>query len=233
MKKSFLLYIEDGGFLEDLDDHQAATLFKAIFAYNKGEGVPEMDAVTKVVFGAFRRHFDKDMQSYVEMCERNAKNRSVTKSTTRHDSSRPVTSGDQSGLDIDIDIDSDIDRDIDIDSKKHKKRTRMTLTVEEEKQLITDRRIPAVVAVVLDEWCEYKDERREPYTPTGFKQLLSRVTSMISEVGEQATAEGIRNSMASGYKGIYVSKQRASPKTEDRLAFIDRMTADFADNPFV
>lgn len=56
------------------------------------------------------------------------------------------------------------------------------------------------------EWLEYKEERKEKYTETGLKSLLTRIDKEIDIYGEQALINVIDESMANNYKGIIFDK---------------------------
>lgn len=55
---------------------------------------------------------------------------------------------------------------------------------------------------VVSDWFTYKKERRETYKPIGRKMLLSKIQNKVSEYGEDAVVNVMRESMASNYQGI-------------------------------
>lgn len=54
----------------------------------------------------------------------------------------------------------------------------------------------------FEEWIQYKNERRQTYTPTGLKSLITQIRHYVERFGKDATVQTIRDSMASGYQGI-------------------------------
>ena len=54
----------------------------------------------------------------------------------------------------------------------------------------------------IQEWIEYKKERKEAYKPQGFKAFISLVENKSLSHSDTAIAEVIDFSMAAGYKGI-------------------------------
>ena len=54
----------------------------------------------------------------------------------------------------------------------------------------------------VEEWLQYKRERREPYRPTGLKALLAEIQSHAEVYGEAAVAAEIRTGMARGWRSI-------------------------------
>ena len=90
MKKSFKIYIDSLDILDDLDDSEIASLFKAIRAFHNGDEV-ELDKVTRISFNQFKKQFERDNEAYKKVCETNkriANERSITK---REEPLRKVT----------------------------------------------------------------------------------------------------------------------------------------------
>lgn len=56
--------------------------------------------------------------------------------------------------------------------------------------------------LTLEEWVNYKFERKEGYKETGFTKLLSQIKNSIEKYSEERMIEVINSSMASNYKGI-------------------------------
>lgn len=80
-------------------------------------------------------------------------------------------------------------------------------TQEKEKEKDKDNKPPVSpfegeLASAFDDWIAYKKERRETYKPTGLKSLITQIENSAKEYGDSATAKVIRDSMASGYRGI-------------------------------
>lgn len=63
-------------------------------------------------------------------------------------------------------------------------------------------RLPVSLQGVMRDWLEYKKQRKEKYTPVGLISLISEVINNANRFGEDAVAQVVRTSMASGYKGI-------------------------------
>ena len=64
-----------------------------------------------------------------------------------------------------------------------------------------------VEAAVID-WLAYKAEKRQPYKPTGLKNLLSQVENRLKEFSETQVIYAITESMASNYQGIIWDKAK-------------------------
>ena len=63
----------------------------------------------------------------------------------------------------------------------------------------------------VDEWIKYKSERREPYKPTGLRNLKSTIRNNAATYGEAAVAELIRTCMAANWKGIIFDRLKNAP----------------------
>lgn len=58
----------------------------------------------------------------------------------------------------------------------------------------------------VNEWLDYKAERRESYKPTGLKSLLTEIENNVKKHGEGEVCALIRQCMANGWKGIIFDK---------------------------
>lgn len=58
----------------------------------------------------------------------------------------------------------------------------------------------------LEEWLNYKEERKEEYTETGLKTLLTQIESNVKKYGAENVIKLIDECMASNYKGLIFTK---------------------------
>ncbi len=72
-KKSFILHNDTLGILNKIDDEQAGKLFKAILLYNIS-GEISCDNQTELLLFPFQSQFDRDIESYNKIVERNKTN---------------------------------------------------------------------------------------------------------------------------------------------------------------
>ena len=63
-------------------------------------------------------------------------------------------------------------------------------------------RLPASLRPVMEQWLEYKKQRKDKYAPVGLTALITEVINNAGKYGEYAGAQVVQTSMASGYKGI-------------------------------
>jgi hypothetical protein len=70
MKKSFILYNDSLKVLDELTDEQAGVLFKAIFKYQNGIET-DLDFGLKMAFLPFKNQFERDLEKYENVVERN------------------------------------------------------------------------------------------------------------------------------------------------------------------
>lgn len=54
----------------------------------------------------------------------------------------------------------------------------------------------------VNEWLQYKQERREEYKPTGLQSLITQIQNNVNKHGEAAVMALIGDCMASNYRGI-------------------------------
>ena len=75
----------------------------------------------------------------------------------------------------------------------------------------------------VKDWLSYKKERRQQYKPTGLKNLLGAIQKNVSEYGEEAVIEVIRESMGANYQGIVWDKlkSKSRQKPSGGYSFMD------------
>ena len=62
-------------------------------------------------------------------------------------------------------------------------------------------------------WFKYKKEKKQFYTETGLKSLLTQIKNNVDKFGEKKVSEVISNSMANNYTGIIFDKlKKDEPK---------------------
>ncbi len=74
-KKSFLLYYDYRQHFDYLTDLQLGQLVRSLFGYEIDRVVPEFsEPIMKMCFSFVQSNLDRDMQKYIEKCEKNAEN---------------------------------------------------------------------------------------------------------------------------------------------------------------
>lgn len=68
----------------------------------------------------------------------------------------------------------------------------------------------------VQEWVDYKIEKRQAYKETGFKSLLTQIVSGASTYGDWAMIEVIRESMSSNYQGIMFDRLKTKTRSRPR-----------------
>lgn len=116
MKKSFVLYQDQYPPIKGLTQEQKGYLLDALFLYQTGEPVPEVDPVVMMAFSFFKQTLDRDEDKYLKRCYKNRENvrkRWNTKDTIVCDGIRSDTkhtgsgSGSGSGKIVTVIADSD------------------------------------------------------------------------------------------------------------------------------
>lgn len=72
-KKSFLLYLDTLEILHKLTDEQAGKLLKAFLAYHSEQDL-NLDPMLDLVFFSFQAQFERDLEKYKKIVERNKNN---------------------------------------------------------------------------------------------------------------------------------------------------------------
>lgn len=67
----------------------------------------------------------------------------------------------------------------------------------------------------IEEWLDYKWERKEYYKERGFNSLLTEIQNNVEKYGEQNVIELINSCMANNYKGIIFERLIGKKKIEE------------------
>lgn len=84
-KESFLLYDSYKSIIDMMTDEQAGQLIKAIFAFETGESVPDLEPALLFAFQLIADRLEKDNTAYSEKCKKNteiAKKREASRKST-------------------------------------------------------------------------------------------------------------------------------------------------------
>ncbi len=72
MKKSFILYENYWKQIQLLDFEQCGRLFKAIFAHECGKELPELDAITQMLYSVIADQLDREREKYEDVSKKRA-----------------------------------------------------------------------------------------------------------------------------------------------------------------
>lgn len=82
---------------------------------------------------------------------------------------------------------------------------------------------PALRGAVED-WMQYKAEKREPYKPQGVKMLISEVRNNADRYGDAAVIELIRQCMSNNWRGIIFDRLKKAPDSgKSSNVFLDML----------
>ena len=70
------------------------------------------------------------------------------------------------------------------------------------------------LANAIVDWCTYKQQRNENYTPIGLKSLLTQIENNVKQFSEQKIIDLIYECMSNNWKGIIFDKLKKQPKNE-------------------
>ena len=124
MKTSFILHLDSLDVLNDLNNEQKAELFQAIYDYHKGNDI-KLSGLMKAVFTPFKNQFERDLQKYDAICERNKQNgktggrpKNPNKPTgLSGNPDKPIKPDNDNDNDNDNDSDNEIDNESDVDEE--------------------------------------------------------------------------------------------------------------------
>lgn len=96
-KKTFLMYSDVINYIDGLNDHQVAQLYKATLCYANGLPVEIDDAEVKGIWRVIKHNMDQTDAAYQEQCDRNKENirkrynKKVTESTEEYEAVQDAT----------------------------------------------------------------------------------------------------------------------------------------------
>lgn len=70
MKDSFVLYVDQAGIIEDLDDAEAGEVLRGILTYANGEEPEFKSRAARIAFKAFKATLDRDSRKYDEISQK-------------------------------------------------------------------------------------------------------------------------------------------------------------------
>lgn len=73
--------------------------------------------------------------------------------------------------------------------------------------LITEKHFSDQINAVVTEWLRYKQEKKQTYQESGFKQLLNTIGEDIKENGEDHVIRCFRYSMTNNYNGVFFDRK--------------------------
>ena len=125
MKKSFILHYDSLSVIDKMSDDQVWKLLRMMKSYHNGNTYICDDFAVELVFEQFRNQFDRDLDKYHSICERNARNWSQwwRPKETRKPSGLFGNPNKPKKADNDSDNDSDSDNKKDKDNSKKKSTT--------------------------------------------------------------------------------------------------------------
>ena len=220
-KESFVFY---KGFREAINalpqEYQLKTLqYLMDYAFDGTE--PEENGVEKALFLSFKPQIDASQKRYQTVVangqkggrpkkenkqqesENNQQESENNQNTKNQNQQKPNTNLN------DNDNDNDNVNDNDNSNQNEKNNPPNPIGDSLQKQLKTIRDsfvFPEALHNKVNDWLDYKKEKRQPYKPKGLQSLLSQIQNQCVKHGEQAVIYVIDTSMANNYEGILWAK---------------------------
>lgn len=214
MKDSFIFYTEYREGIESMSDAQAGALIKALIAYTDGDDPQIEDPAVRMVFLIIKQRMDRDREKWEKVCEKRREAGKLGGRPQKKDKAKEAKGSSEKqkkqnkAKKADSDTDSDCDAEY-IPPIVPRKESQTDMF----ERLIVGRAVTHEMKDVLREWVQYKQERSEPYKEAGMSSLITQAVNRGAESGADAVCNAIRESMASGYKGIVWDRiGRARPK---------------------
>lgn len=108
-------------------------------------------------------------------------------------------------------------------SKKEKKEKKKEEGQNTYLELITEMNFSDQINAVVTEWLRYKQEKKQTYQKSGFKQLLNSISRDIENNGEDHVINCFRYSMTNNYSGVFFDrKEEDNGKSKGEAAPVKR-----------
>ena len=197
------------------DDHDKLALYETICSYALTGEAPDLEGASgtvRAIFEVLRPNLDAGIR----------KAEGGTAGSTPDEAAQPAPTSDKDDGKIRARSNEDTENKIE-NKKKVKTKDKVKTEAKTEKEEKAGEKekpdewgelrprvdaLPLDVRVSLEQWLQYKAERRERYKPTGLKALVGNVEKACALYGPAAVCARISECMGAGYQGL----------TFDRLA---------------
>ena len=87
--------------------------------------------------------------------------------------------------------------------------------------LLAEYRFSSVLSEKIQQWLDYKRERRETYKPVGLSQLLKKINTEVNHYSEGAVMALMDESMANGWAGIIWDRIKREEEKDNGIDWDD------------
>ena len=209
-KESFVFY---KGFREAINalpqEYQLKTLqYLMDYAFDGTE--PEENGVEKALFLSFKPQIDASQKRYQTVVANGQKGGRPKKENKQQESENNQNTKNQNQQKPNTNLnDNDNVNDNDNSNQNEKNNPPNPIGDSLQKQLKTIRDSFVFTEALhnkVNDWLDYKKEKRQPYKPKGLQSLLSQIQQQYFQYGEQSVISIIDLSMANNYEGILWAK---------------------------
>ena len=209
-KESFVFY---KGFREAINalpqEYQLKTLqYLMDYAFDGTE--PEENGVEKALFLSFKPQIDASQKRYQTVVANGQKGGRPKKENKQQESENNKNTKNQNQQKPNTNLnDNDNVNDNDNSNQNEKNNPPNPIGDSLQKQLKTIRDSFVFTEALhnkVNDWLDYKKEKRQPYKPKGLQSLLSQIQQQYFQYGEQSVISIIDLSMANNYEGILWAK---------------------------
>lgn len=212
-REAVLFYKSFDEAISMLSDEDQLAVYRAITKYGLYGEETELTGAAGAIFLLAKPQIDANNRRYENGKKGGAPkgNQNATKSKKKTTKEQPINNQETTK-----EQPKEKEKEKEKDKKKDKEKgkgVRGETQTEMFERLITGRAVTHEMTDALREWVLYKQERREPYKEAGMTSLITQAVNKGAENGADAVCNVIRESMASGYKGIVWDRiGRAGPK---------------------
>lgn len=227
-KKSFIVYQNWAEIIKRLPVKDAGELIQAICNHATGTESEITNPVIEAIYeGQIKPQMDADADKYAETVERRTEagkkggsQRWQNSKCKAKDSKCYKDDGKTKQNIADTVTDTDTDTDTVTDTVSPSEINKITpkppkrgkgASEEILNGMVDTSNLSEPVKAKVKEWIQYKQERREPYQETGFRNLLTQIFKHEVQIGSEAVINAISISMGNSWKGIIWDAVKSPP----------------------
>ena len=215
LKNTFLLYKDRKPLVDACSQEQAGAIFKGIYEYVCGGGIPEFDdPLIAGIFEMFRQSIDENDEAWNRKSEKAAE--AIRKRWESQQQAEAQKEPEKPEADHTGEVTEKVVQDRTEPDKPKEKPAPLPPKVSARtifNACLMAYPISNDLQAAMETWLKYKTERRESYKEQGLRALMKKASQSEQEYGTSAVIDVIEASMANRYQGITWDRLRgrASP----------------------
>lgn len=196
-KKSFILYCDQKGVWDKLDDAQAGRLIKHILRYVNDENPTAPDFITELAFEPIKQSLKRDLKKWSNQQEQRSeagKRSAEVRKRNAQLAQRDSTTVNDRSISSTDNVNGSVSDSVNVSDSVKK---------EEQHSLLDDS-----VAQVFEEFIQHRKQLKKPMTKIAISRMISKLNKYEPRTAEQMLVQSMEN----GWSGIFELKEKDNGK---------------------